>query len=163
MPVSLRKAIYGIPKFRALHPAHDRSRRVRATVVLDDLPKLRRTFLRGERLVEACGSTRHGVLDLHFIRRGPRQLDRELVVGASHLADLLAHVDGNPDGLPFVGNSPLDSLTYPPRSVGGEAEAAVRVELLDGPHEADVALLDQILEGEAVTTQFLGYGDDELQ
>src|SRR5918998_5843632 len=109
MPVSLRKAIYGIPKFRALHPAHDRSRRVRATVVLDDLPKLRRTFLRGERLVEACGSTRHGVLDLpdalhapseplghHLIRRGPLHLSPKLVVGAGHLADLLAYVDGNP-------------------------------------------------------------------
>src|SRR5215217_4713369 len=176
MPVSLRKPIYGFPKLRGLHLAHDRSRRVRTALVLDDLPKLRRTFIRGERLVEACGSTRHGVLDfpdaLHapsqplghrLIRRGPRQLDRKLVVGASHLADLLAHVDGNPDGPPLVGNGPLYSLTYPPRSVGGEAEAAVRVELLDGPHEADIALLDQILEGQAVTTRFLGYRDNKLQ
>src|SRR5215212_4045676 len=176
MPVSLRKAIYGFPKFRALHPAHDRTRRVRATLVLDDLPKLRRTFLRGERLVEACGSTRHGILDLpdvlhtpseplghRLIRRGALQLDRKLVVGASHLADLLAHVDGNPDRLPLVGNGPLNSLTYPPRSVRGEAEAEVRVELLYGPHEADVALLDQILEGQTTPTRLLGYGNNQLQ
>src|SRR5215211_2942002 len=94
MPVSLWKAIYGFPKFRALH---------------------------------------------------------------------LAHVDGNPDGLPLVGNGPLDSLTYPPRSVRGEAEAEVRVELLYGPHEADVALLDQILEGQSLPPRLLGYGDNKLQ
>src|ERR687890_1653650 len=143
MPVSLRKAIYGFPKLRGLHPAHDHTRCVRTTLVLDEFTKLRRTFLRGERLVEACGSARHGVLDLpdalhapseplghRLIRRGPRQLDRKLVVGAGHLAELLTHVDGNPDGLPLVGDGSLDCLTYPPRSVRGEAEAEVRVELL---------------------------------
>src|SRR5918998_4648414 len=109
MPVSLRKSIYGFPKLRGLHPAHDPTRRVRTTLVLDELPKLRRTFIRGERLVEACGSARHGVLDLpdvlhapseplghHLIRRGPLQLSRKLVVGVGHLAHLLAYVDGNP-------------------------------------------------------------------
>src|SRR5919112_6298108 len=176
MPVSLRKPIYGFPKFSGLHPTHDRTRRVRTALVLDDLPKLRRAFIRAERLVEACGGTRHGVLELtdvfhapseplghRLIRRGPRQLDRKLAVGASHLAELLAHVDGNPDGLPLVGDGSLDCLTYPPRSVRGEAEAEVRVELLDGPHEADVALLDQILKGQAMPPRLLGYGDDELQ
>src|ERR687890_742429 len=155
MPVSLRKAIYGFPKLRGLHPAHDRTRCVRTTLVLYEFTKLRRTFLRGERLVEACGSARHGVLDLpdalhapseplghHLIRRGPLHLSRKLVVGAGHLADLLAHVNGNPDGRPLVGNRPLHCLTYPPRGIGGEAEAAVRVELLYGPYKADVALLD---------------------
>src|SRR5215212_8205627 len=170
MPVWLRKAIYGFPKFRGLHPTHDRSGRVRTTLVLDDLPKLRRTFIRAERLVEASRSVRHGVLELpdalhapseplghRLIRRGPRQLSRKLVVGAGHLADLLAHVDWNPDGPPLVSNSPLYSLTYPPRGIGGEAEATVRVELLDSPHEADVALLDEILEGQATPTRLLGY------
>src|SRR5919107_923862 len=155
IPVSLRKAVYGFPKLRGLHPAHDRTRRVRTTLVLDELPKLRRTFIRGERLVEACGSARHGVLDLpdvlhapseplghHLIRRGPLHLSPKLVVGAGHLAHLLGHVFGHADGPPLVGNRPLYSLTYPPRSIGGEAEAPVGVELLDGPYKADVALLD---------------------
>src|SRR5215208_7086680 len=155
MPVSLRQPIYDFPNFRGLHLAHDRSGRVRTTLVLDELTKLRRTFIRGERLVEASGSTRHGVLDLPdvlhapseplghlLIRRDPLQPSPKLVVGAGDLADLLAHVDGNPDGPPLVGNRPLHCLTYPPRGIGGEAEAAVRVELLDGPYKADVALLD---------------------
>src|ERR671910_2278525 len=99
MPVSLRKPVYGFPKFRDLHLAHDRTSRVRTTLVLDELPKLRRTFIRGERLVEACGSTHHGVLDIpdvlhapseplshRLIRRGSLQLGRKVVVGAGHLA-----------------------------------------------------------------------------
>src|ERR687898_3358123 len=105
MPVSLRKPIYGFPKFRTLHLAHDRTRRVRTTLVLDDFPKLRGTSIRGERLVEAGGSVRHGVLDLpdvlhapseplghRLIRRGPLQLSRKLVVGAGQLAHLVANV-----------------------------------------------------------------------
>src|SRR5215204_2428535 len=155
MPVSLRKPIYDFPNFRGLHLAHDRSGRVRTTLVLDELSKLRRTFIRGERLVEASGSVRHGVLDLpdvlhapseplghRLIRRGSLQLSPKLVVGAGNLAHLVPHVDGNPDGPPLVSNRLLYSLTYPPRSIGGEAEAPVGVELLKRLHKTDVALLD---------------------
>src|SRR5215208_5830345 len=135
MPVSLRKPIYDFPKLRGLHLAHDRTRRVRTNLVLDELPKLRRTFIRGERLVETGGSVRHGLLDLPdvfhapseplghlLIRRGSFQLSPKLVVGAGHLAHLVAHVDGNPDGPPLVSNRALHRLTYPPRSIGGEAK-----------------------------------------
>src|SRR5829696_3774240 len=176
MPVSLRKPIYGFPKFRALHLAHDRSRRVRATLVLDELPKLRGTFIRGERLVETGCSLRHGVLDLpdvfyapseplchRLIRRGPLQLSPKLVVGAGHLAHLLAHVDGNPYGAPLVSNRPLHRLTYPPRSIGGEPKAPVGVELLNRLHKTYVALLDQILEGQTTPTRLLGYRDNQPQ
>src|SRR5215211_5044878 len=158
MPVSLRKTIYGFPNFRALHLAHDRTRRVRATLVLDDFPKLRGTSIRGERLVEAGGNVRHGVLDLpdvfhapseplghRLIRRGSFQLSPKLVVGAGHLAHLVAYVDGNPDGPPLLSNRPLHRLTYPPRSIGGEPKAPLGVELPNRPHKTDVTLLDQIL------------------
>src|SRR5918994_187142 len=149
MPVSLRKAIYGFPKLRGLHPAHDHTRCVRTTLVLDEFTKLRRTFIGGERLVEACGSARHGVLDLpdalhapseplghHLIRRGPLHLSRKLVVGAGHLAHLVAHVYRNPYGPTLVGHGALDGLADPPGGIGREAEAPVRVELLYGLHEA---------------------------
>src|SRR5215212_8308322 len=160
--------------FRGLLLAHDLTRRVRTTLVLDDLPKLRRTFIRGERLVEACGSVRHGVLDLpdafhapteplghHLIRRGQLHLSRKIVVGAGHLAHLVGHVHGNPYCPPRVSNRPLYRLMYPPRSIGGEAEAPVGVELLNRLHKTDVAFLDQILEGQAVTTRLLGYRDNQ--
>src|SRR5215217_7035398 len=136
MPVSLRKPIYDFPKLRGLHLAHDRPRCVRTTLALHELPKLRKPrkpFIRGERLVEASGSVRGGILDLpdvlhapseplghRLIRRGSCQLSPKLVVGAGHLAHLLAHVDGNPDGPPLVSNRSLYGLTYPPRSIGGE-------------------------------------------
>src|SRR5215211_3113313 len=176
MPVSLRKPIYDFPKVRGLHLAHDRPRRIRTTLVLDELSKLRRTFIRGERLVEASGSVRHVVLDLpdvlhapseplghRLIRRGSCQLSPKLVVGAGHLAHLLAHVDGNPDGPPLFSNRSLYSLTYPPRSIGGEPKAPLGVELPNCLHKTDVALLDQIFEGQTTPTQLLGYRDNKPQ
>src|SRR5215211_4434650 len=176
MPVSLRKPIYDFPKFRALHLAHDRPRRIRTTLVLDELSKLRRTCIRGERLVETGGSVRHGVLDLpdvlhapseplghRLIRRGSIQLSPKLVVGASHLAHLLAYVGGNPDGPPLFSNRSLYSLTYPPRSIGGEPKAPVGVELPNRLHKTDVALLDQIFEGQTTPTRLLGYRDNKPQ
>src|SRR5919112_3723780 len=176
IPVSLRKPIYGFPKFRDLHLAHDRTSRVRTTLVLDELPKLRRAFIRAERLVEASGSVRHVGLDLPdvlhapseplshcFIRRGSFQLSPKLVVGAGHLAHLLAYVDGNPDGPPLLSNCPLHRLTYPPRSIGGEPKAPVGVELPNRLHKTDVALLDQIFEGQTTPTRLLGYRDNKPQ
>src|SRR5215204_6981421 len=143
MPVSLRKPIYGFAELRALHLAHNRTGRVRTTLVLDELPKLRRTFIRGERLVEAGGSARHNVLNLPDVLHAPSELlsdllvgsiasqsGRELVVSAGHLAHLVTHVDGNTDGAALVSNSPLYSLTDPPRSIRGEPKAPLRVELL---------------------------------
>src|SRR5829696_4755798 len=176
MPVSLRKPIYDFPKLRGLHLAHDRPRRVRTTLVLDELSKLRRTFIRGERLVETGGSVRHGVLDLpdvlhapseplghRLIRRGSCQLSPKLVVGAGHLAHLVAHVDRNPDGPPLVSNRPLHRLTYPPRSIGGEPKAPVGVELFNPRHKTYVAFLDQILEGQTTPTRRLGYRENQPQ
>src|SRR5215204_3505438 len=176
MPVSLRKPIYGFPKLRGLHLAHDRPRRIRTTLVLDELSKLRRAFIRGERLVEAGGSVRHGVLDLpdvlhapseplghRLIRRGSCQLSPKLVVGASHLAHLLTYVGGNPYGPSLVSNRPLYVLTYPPRSIGGEPKAPVGVKLPNSLHKTYVALLDQILEGQTTPTRLLGYRDNKPQ
>src|SRR5215211_5698586 len=176
MPVSLRKPVYGFPKLRALHLAHDRTRRVRTTLVLDELSKLRRAFIRAERLVEASGSVRGGVLDLpdvlhapseplghRLIRRGSFQISPKLVVGAGHLAHLVAYVDGNPDGPPLFSNRPLHRLTYPPRSIGGEPKAPVGVELFNRPHKTYVALLDQIFEGQATPARLLGYRDNKPQ
>src|SRR5215203_142519 len=176
MPVSLRKPIYGFPKLRGLHLAHDRPRRIRTTLVLDELSKLRGTFIRGERLVEASGSVRSGVLDLpdvlhapseplghRLIRRGSFQLSPKLVVGAGHLAHLVAHVYGNPYGPPLVSNRSLYGLTDPPRSIGGEPKAPVGVELPNRLDKTDVALLDQIFEGQTTPTRLLGYRDNKPQ
>ena len=54
-------------------------------------------------------------------------------------------------------------LLDPPRRVGREAAPSLRVELLHRLHQTDVALLDQVHEGQAPVHVVLGDGDDEPQ
>src|SRR5215210_7908120 len=124
-------------------------------------------------MVEA-GGLRHGVFDVaHLIHAPPKPLCdllvgrlspevcRELVEGAPGLPHLLARVHRNADGATLVGHAPSDCLPDPPGSVGGEAEATLRIEFLDCPHQPYVALLDQILEGKAHPPVFLGHRDNQ--
>ena len=93
--------------------------------------------------------------------RVPLELGRELVVGAGHLADLVAPMDRHPYGAALVGDGALDGLPDPPRRVRGEPPPTLRVELLGRPHEAYVALLDEIPEGQALPAVLLRDRDDE--
>src|SRR5829696_2900098 len=68
-------------------------------------------------------------------------------------------MDGDPDRTSLVGYGPGDGLADPPRGVGRELEALAVVELLDGPHQPDVALLDQIEQRDAPSSIFLGFGE----
>jgi hypothetical protein len=63
--------------------------------------------------------------------------------------DLLDHVDGQADRAGLVHDRPLDGLADPPGGVGGEAEAALGVELLHRADQAEVALLDQVEQRQA--------------
>ena len=67
------------------------------------------------------------------------------------------------DGAGLVCDGAGDGLTDPPGGVGGEAEAAVAVELFSGLDEADVALLDQVEECQIVAHVLLGDGNDQTQ
>ena len=67
------------------------------------------------------------------------------------------------DGAGLIGDGAGDGLTDPPRCVGGEAEAAVAVELLRRLDQADVALLDQVEEGQIVADVLLGDGDHQTE
>src|SRR3712207_8319470 len=69
---------------------------------------------------------------------------------------LFRSVHRNTDGTALVSHSPLYRLPDPPRGVRGEPEAPVWVELLDSLHQADVALLDQVLEGQPVAPILFG-------
>ena len=112
---------------------------------------VRRTSSRSHSRRLATSSSRGLALDLQG----------QLAHGPADLPDLLRHVHGDPDGAALVGDRPLDGLTDPPRRVGGEPEAPVGVELLDGLHQAYVALLDQVLEGQPVAAVLLGHADHE--
>ena len=58
-------------------------------------------------------------------------------------------MDGQADRLRLVGQRALDRLLDPPGGVGGELAALARVEALDGLHQPDVALADQVEQRQA--------------
>src|SRR5215216_789261 len=59
--------------------------------------------------------------------------------------------------------SPPDSLPHPPDSVGRKAVAHFGVEPLDGGHQTDVALLDEVIEGQPHPAVALGHADHKPQ
>ena len=67
------------------------------------------------------------------------------------------------DGAGLVGDGAGDGLANPPGGVGRELVAAAVLELVDGLHEADVALLNEVEELEAAVGVLFGDGDDEAQ
>src|SRR5207245_1638716 len=77
------------------------------------------------------------------------QSDHRPLALPPHLAQprqQLAGVYRHADRARLVGDRPGHTLADPPVRVGREAPAALRVVLLDGPEQAEVALLDQVLE-----------------
>src|SRR5439155_23009480 len=94
---------------------------------------------------------------------GTPELELEAGPGLLEPGQRVAGVDGEADRTAGVGDAPRDGLTDPPRGVGRELEALPPVELLDGVHQAEVALLDQVEEGETRSLVLLGDGDDQPQ
>ena len=72
-------------------------------------------------------------------------------------------VGGQPDGAGLVGDAAADRLADPPGGVGGELEALAVVELLDRPHQAEVALLDEVEERHPGALVALGDRHHEAQ
>ena len=66
------------------------------------------------------------------------------------LAQQLDHVGRDADRLARVDQRPLDRLLDPVAGVGAEPGADGRVEALDGAQQAEVALLDQVLQAQAL-------------
>src|SRR5918995_1321299 len=151
-----------------LHLTHHGIRRIRDLIVLDEVTQLRSGFLAGHRLIEAR-RVRHGAHRKAHLVGVPVQspgdlflgglafdLQGQLAHGAADLPDLLRHMHGDADGTALVCHRALHSLPYPPRGVRREPEAPIRVELLYGLHQADVALLDQVLEWQPVAPVLFG-------
>src|ERR671915_1193122 len=156
-----------------LHLTHHGIRRIRDLIVLDEVTQLRSGLLTGHRLIEAR-RVRHGAHRKTHLVGVPVQapgylflgglafdLQGQLAHGPADLPDLLRHVHGDADGAALVSHGTLHGLTDPPRGVRGEPETPIRVELLDGLHQADVALLDQVLEGKPVAPVLLGNADHQ--
>ena len=88
---------------------------------------------------------------------------QHLALAADDLVDRLDHVHRNTDGAGLVGDRPCDGLADPPGRIGREFIAAAIFELIDGLHQADIALLDEIQELQAAIGVFLGDGDHEAE
>ena len=80
--------------------------------------------------------------------------------GPAHRVD---HVDRQADRAALVGDGPGDRLANPPGGVGRELVAAGVFELVDRPHQAGVAFLDQVEEAQAAVAVSLGDRDDQPQ
>lgn len=77
--------------------------------------------------------------------------------------DQLDDVDRDPYGACLVGEGAGHGLPDPPGRVRRELVAPGVVELLDGPDQSEVSLLDQIEHGQAAADVAFGDGDDEPQ
>src|SRR5207342_2298760 len=77
--------------------------------------------------------------------------------------ELVADVGGHPDRAGRVGDRSADRLADPPGRIGRELEAAPVIELLDRPHEADVALLDEVEDADPARLVAARDRDDEPQ
>src|SRR3984885_2802198 len=89
------------------------------------------------------------------------KLLHELTAGADELVDCLDHVHRDTDGAGLVGDGAGDGLTDPPGGIGREFVTATVLELVDGLHEADITLLDEVEELEAAVGVLLRDRDDE--
>src|ERR687896_983719 len=152
-----------------LHLTHHGIRRIGDLIVLDEVTQLRSGLLARHRLIEARRVRHSAHREAHLIGvpvQAPGNLflgglafdlQGQLAHGTADLPDLLGHVHGDADGAALVRHRALYCLPYPPRGVRREPEAPVTVELLDGLHQADVALLDQVLEGQPVAPILFGH------
>ncbi len=100
----------------------------------------------------------------HIFRiRLAAELLHELGRHGTHPAHRVDHVDRQPDRAALVGNRPRDRLANPPRGVGRELVSALVFELVDGPHQAGVAFLDQVQEAQAAIAIPFGDRHDQPQ
>ena len=98
-----------------------------------------------------------------FGRRLAAQFLDQLPRGHAHPAHRIDHVDRHPDRPALVGDRPGDRLADPPRGVGGELVAAGILELVHRPHQARIALLDQVQETQPAIAVLFGDGDHQPQ
>src|SRR5207253_3582217 len=93
----------------------------------------------------------------------PAELLQQLPADADLFVNSLERVDREPDGPSLVGDAAADTLANPPRGVGRKLIAAAPLELHRGPHQADVALLNQIQELQSAIGVLLGDGHNQTE
>ena len=86
-----------------------------------------------------------------------------LIKFLAQLGERLGLLDGQADGVAALGDGVHDGLANPPHGIGDETHAALRVEFSGGVQQAEVALVDEVGEGQAVALVFAGHLHDEAQ
>jgi hypothetical protein len=116
---------------------------------------------RGQRLHDLEREVR-GLGD--FFRRGfAPQLLAQGLGRPDDLGQVGRAVEGHPHRPPMAGERGENGLPDPPDRVRNELDALVRVELPGRGEQADVALADQVGEGQAPVLVFLGDRDHEAE
>ena len=115
-------------------------------------------------IVLATSSSRdvHAVGDLGVRRLAPELLQQRV----GPLADAVQRagaVERHAHDARLLGQRLEDRLPDPPHGVGDELDALGLVELVGGADEAEVALVDQVGERDALVLVLLGDRDDEAQ
>src|SRR5450830_1190606 len=80
----------------------------------------------------------------------------QMVFGPQDLIEFTHHMYGQTYRTRLIHDGALYALTYPPGGVSGKTETALRLELVDGAHQAKVTLFNKIQQGNAAVNVVLG-------
>ena len=98
-----------------------------------------------------------------FDRRFAAVLLQQRLADLAELGHRFDHVHRNPNRAGLVGDRPRDRLANPPRGVGRKLVAAAIFVLVDRPHQAGIAFLNQVEEAQAAVAVLLGDRNDQPQ
>ena len=128
-----------------------------------------RLVIKAERLLRAkkCFSDIQGfgVHELgHLLNRGgaPKLLP-ELLLGTPELAKKHPHIDRQSHGATFIGNRSGNSFANPPVGVGRKLVATAGVKAINRLDQAQISLLDRILQLQLAIGIFTGDGHHKAQ
>ena len=96
------------------------------------------------------------LFDRRFAAETLQQFSRN-IADARHGFD---HVHRDANRAALIGDGARDRLTDPPRRVSAKLKTAAIFELIDGPHQASVAFLNEIEKAQAAIAIFLGDRND---
>ena len=81
--------------------------------------------------------------------------------GTQNMLQLTHHIHGQAHRAALVHQRAIDRLAYPPGGIGGKPETPFRLELVDGMHQPQVALFNQIGHGHATPAVAFGNADHQ--
>ncbi len=98
-----------------------------------------------------------------FVRWLSTPLLRHRSTYTLELVTTLEQVNRNSNGFALIGQSSCHRLAYPPRGIRRETMPTAPIEFLDGPNEAELALLHEIMHVEALAHETTRVRDDETE